>query len=230
MIKWLTCGRRIKQAMMAPTRQPLPVSADPEPLPLAQRHVEGALLYADRNEMVRRLGIPAGGAIAEVGVALGDFSEFLLATLQPKRFVAIDLWNMHEHPVIWGQPSEVLFKGMTQAQFYEARFKDKRGVVEMASGESHEKLSDYPDAHFDMIYVDAGHDYASVKKDAEVAASKVKPDGVLIFNDYIIYDHAGHGFYGIVQVVNRMVVEDGWKVAGFALQRHMFCDIALRRG
>jgi hypothetical protein len=35
--------------------------------------------------------------------------------------------------------------------------------------------------------------------------------------------------YGIVPVVNKMVVNQGWKVLGFALQKHMFCDIALVR-
>ena len=34
--------------------------------------------------------------------------------------------------------------------------------------------------------------------------------------------------YGVVPAVNELVVSEGWQVVGFALQQHMFCDIALR--
>ncbi len=51
--------------------------------PLAQHYVEGARLFADRLELVKSLRPGAGGTVAEVGVAFGQFSDFLLKTLQP---------------------------------------------------------------------------------------------------------------------------------------------------
>jgi hypothetical protein len=86
-----------------------------------------------------------------------------------------------------------------------------------------------------MIYVDADHAYESVKRDAEISKQKVKDDGILIFNDYIMFDHyavfdpKASLWYGVVQVVNQLVVYDEFEVIGFAFKKDMFCDIAVRR-
>jgi hypothetical protein len=80
-----------------------------------------------------------------------------------------------------------------------------------------------------MIYIDAGHDYPSVKKDATQSKEKIKEEGVLIFNDYIKYSHYDDSYYGIIPVVNELVVNQGFEVLGFALQADMYCDIAIRR-
>ncbi|HXW13756.1 MAG TPA: class I SAM-dependent methyltransferase, partial [Terriglobia bacterium] len=92
-----------------------------------------------------------------------------------------------------------------------------------------EVLSRYPDKTFDMIYVDAGHDYESVKRDADLSKQKIKPEGILIFNDYIRYSHLDNCYYGVIPVVNNIVVNQGFEVVGFALQWGMYCDIAIRR-
>jgi hypothetical protein len=42
-------------------------------------------------------------------------------------------------------------------------------------------------------------------------------------------DHIQNSPYGVVQVVNELVTSSNWRVIGFALQQHMFCDIALKR-
>jgi disulfide oxidoreductase YuzD len=199
-----------------------------EPIALENHHVEGARLYAERKDMVSALRAGAHGVVAEVGVALGDFSEFLLNELRPTRFIAIDLFTMHEHPVIWGRPSSELFRGMTQLEFYRTRFSDHKEVA-IEVGPSFDILEKYPDQSFDMLYIDAGHDYDDVAKDAAVAARKIKQEGTIIFNDYIMYDHIGGGHYGVVQAVNELVTQGGWRVVGLALQRHMFCDIAIQR-
>jgi hypothetical protein len=86
-----------------------------------------------------------------------------------------------------------------------------------------------------MIYVDADHSYRSVRRDVNVSKQKVKDDGILILNDYIMFDHYHVAepnipvWYGVVQVVNQLVVEENFEVIGFAFAKHMFCDIALRR-
>jgi hypothetical protein len=125
--------------------------------------------------------------------------------------------------------SDVLL-GMTHADFYRHTMKYQPTIVTVREGPSQQTLPQYPDAYFDMIYVDAEHTYNEVKADAAIAARKVKADGVLVFNDYLFYDPFVKAEYGIVPVVNEMVANQGWKVIGFALQKHMFCDIAIRRG
>jgi hypothetical protein len=61
-----------------------------------RQHIsETARLYADRQHMISEIRCGERGVIAEVGVALGDFSDFLLDTLQPVQFVALVLQQRH---------------------------------------------------------------------------------------------------------------------------------------
>lgn len=209
------------------SRQPARLFNYPE---LRPTDVENAKLFACREGLVEFL-FPElrGGTVAEVGVMYGDFSEFIIRTVRPQLFVAIDTFGMHLIQTIAGKPSAERFQGMTHREFYEKRFSGLSNQVRCEEGNSHEILSNYPDATFDMIYIDAAHDYESVKKDADVSTEKLKPEGVLIFNDYIRYSHYDDMYYGIVPVVNDLVVNQGFEVTGFALQVEMYCDIAIRR-
>src|SRR5664279_5101501 len=74
-------------AAVAPFEYPHPHSSA-----LTQRHLRDAKLYATRHDMVADLKIAPGGVIAEIGVAYGDFSKYLLDTFKPKKFVAFDVF------------------------------------------------------------------------------------------------------------------------------------------
>jgi hypothetical protein len=212
----------------------IPASGQPEKLfkypELEQMDVENAKLFARRDNLLKYFAPELrGGTVAEVGVMYGDFSEVILQAIEPELFVAIDRFNFHNAPVIWGKPSATKFQGMTHREFYEKRFSERGRQVRCEEGDSYEVLSRYPDRTFQMIYVDAGHDYESVRRDADLAKQKIKPDGILIFNDYIRYSHYEDSYYGIIPVVNELVVNQGFEVVGFALQADMYCDIAIRR-
>jgi hypothetical protein len=139
------------------------------------------------------------------------------------------MFKMHTVADIWGKPSQARFKGMTHREFFERRFSERGRQVQCGEGDSCEVLSKYPDGSFHMIYVDAGHDYESVKRDAELSIQKMKPEGILIFNDYIRYSHYEDSYYGVIPVVNDLSVNHGFEVLGFALHSDMYCDIAIRK-
>jgi hypothetical protein len=210
-------------------------SAVPTPYPftefpaLTARHVGDARLYADRAEMFRSFVLPPDGVIGEVGVGVGWFSTFLIDFFKPRTFVAFDVFDLHKIPTLWGQQTSVLFEGKTHYDFYRDRFAGSPTRVVMEQGLSYETLAKYPDRSFDILYIDASHVYEDIKRDAEVARAKIKADGILVFNDYIMFDHLTGAPYGVVPVVNELIVECDWQVIAFALQQHMFCDIALRR-
>jgi Methyltransferase domain len=209
------------------SKHPLKLFSYPE---LEQTDVENARLFARRENLLRYFAPRlTRGTIAEVGVMYGDFSDFILRTIEPELFVAIDIFDMHNMPVIWSKPSAIKFQGMTHREFYEKRFSARGKQVRCEEGDSYRVLLSYPNSTFDMIYIDAAHDYESVKKDADVSIHKIKPAGILIFNDYIRYSHYDDCYYGIVPVVNDLVVNQGFEVLGFALQCDMYCDIAIRR-
>lgn len=66
----------------------------------------------------------------------------------------------------------------------------------------------YPDFHFDIVYLDASHDYLSVKHDIEAWWPKVKNGGVLCGDDYII------GWDGVIQAVDEAFGDNVKRVAG----------------
>jgi Methyltransferase domain len=217
-----------------PHPRDIPASQQPQKLlkypELGQGDVENARLFSGRQNLLKYFVEELrGGTVAEVGVMYGDFSEFILHTIEPGLFVAVDMFKMHSIPVIWAKPSVARFQGMTHREFYEKRFSGRGKQLRCEEGESSEILSRYPDCTFDMIYIDAAHDYESVQRDAELSKQKVKPEGILIFNDYIKYSHYDDCYYGVIPVVNDLVVNQGFEVAGFALHWDMYCDIAIRR-
>jgi hypothetical protein len=197
---------------------------------LTAKHVRDARLFSDRWSMFRAFELKPGGVIGEVGVAVGWFSAFLIDHFRPSEFVAFDLFNLHTIPVLWGKQTAVLFEGKTHLDYYRNSLAGKPVRLVLEEGWSHETLAKYPDRYFDILYIDASHSYEYVKRDAEVAKNKVKADGLLVFNDYIMSDHLYNGgAYGVVPAVNELIVQDDWEVLAFALQQQMFCDIAIRR-
>ena len=193
---------------------------------LAAEHVEGARLFATREDLLLGLELPPHPKIAEVGVALGTFSRFLIDRFAPSEFHAFDLFKLHEDAMLWGKPTAEVLDGKTHANFYRDSMGDS---VIIHEGPSAETLKRLEDASLDLAYIDAEHTYNEVLRDAGQCARAVKTEGILVFNDYIMHDPFVRADYGIVPVVNEMVVNQGWRVIGFALQKHMFCDIAITR-
>lgn len=196
---------------------------------VSSAHIVSGQLYANRAEMILGLRdrLPPNPVVCEVGVALGDFSQFLLDALQPREFIAIDLFQLHEVETLWGKPTLEIFRGKTHAEFYRKRFHSSN--MRIIEGDSVEGLRSLANESVDLIYLDGDHRYPGIKADTAEAATKVTGDGLLVFNDYIMYDHIQKGDYGVVATVNELVNETDWRIVSFALQHAMFCDIALQR-
>jgi Methyltransferase domain len=214
-----------------PTLNRVPHMVDPpaDYPALAAVHVRDATLFASREDMVGALPVAAGGEIGEMGVAQGDFSQFLLDRLKPARLVAFDTFTMHEYPYAWGPAAAALFDGETHLDFYRRRFSERGAQVVIERGWSHVGLARYPDRSFDLICLPSGHAYEIVQREIELAKEKLKHDGILWCAGYMAFDHLNNETCGVVQAVNELVVGEGWRVFGLALQKDMFCDIAVRR-
>jgi methyltransferase family protein len=181
----------------------------PEAPALQPHHLVGAKLFADR--WVHLESLPAGGVCAEVGVHTGDYSAEILRRARPQSLHLIDI-DLHQFSVRERFASEAA-----------------AGIVHFHEGHSVDMLNGFPAAYFDWIYIDADHRYEGVRADATVAAAKLKPRGLLIFNDYIFWSYKEAMLYGIVRVVNEMCVNEGWRVSAFCFSNIMYCDIAITR-
>jgi hypothetical protein len=226
--------KKLKKALLNRLLQQQP---EVDCLALRPSDVESARLFATRSAMVEAFSpLLQGKRIAELGVAYGDFSEVLIKNLEPEQFFAFDTFTWHQGSIItWGKRAKEVLGGLTHREFYANRFSKFLTAVVIEEGDGATNLGKYPDKYFDMIYVDGDHSYQSVKRDAAVSKQKLKDDGILIFNDYIMFEYCSVAepnasvWYGVVQVVNQLVVYENFEVIGFALSRTMHCDIAVRR-
>lgn len=118
--------------------------------------------------------------IAEVGVAEGIFSQEIFGWGVEKLYL-IDIWE--KVPFIPGCGS---FEQEWHDKNYERvkdLFGDKKNVV-MLKGFSYKVAEQIPDESLGLAYIDAGHDYYSVKADAYTFWDKLVPGGIMAFHDY----------------------------------------------
>lgn len=163
----------------------------------------GCRVFADREALLECL--PKQGIVAELGTAGGHFALEILRRCEPVELHVFDLDMDRLRPEVEGSP-----------------------LVRRHIGDSSRNLAGLPDASFDWIYVDGDHSYRGVVRDVTVAVEKLKPAGVLVFNDYVQMSPMEMLAYGVVPVVNDLVA-DGWDVIAYALNADGYHDIALRR-
>jgi len=68
-----------------------------------------------------------------------------------------------------------------------------------------------------------------VKKDINVAAKKVKTDGLLVLNDYTVWSPQTMMHCGVMRAVNEFCLAEGWGLVFLAFQSLMYNDVAIRK-
>jgi predicted O-methyltransferase YrrM len=159
---------------------------------------------SDRIEMLRRL--PKGGRVCELGTFQGDFARFILDTVAPEELHLVDVSFAACRRDVLDHPSVRRHETTTTAY--------------LAASEA---------ADFDWIYVDADHGYEAVVADITAAKGRVKPGGLLVFNDFARIVRPGFGVFGVHQAVCEFAAAEGWPVAYLCLNGEALYDVALRR-
>ena len=172
--------------------------------PIPQSSLDGAVLLADRYEMLRRL--PKGGVVCELGTETGAFAAAILDTCAPDHLDIVD----------------IDFSRCRADVMADTRVKTHQTLTT-------EYLATCGNDRFDWIYVDADHSYEAVRDDIAAARTKVKPGGLLIFNDFARFAHAGLGVIGVHQAVCEFLATEKWPVVYLAMEGAALYDIAVRR-
>ena len=206
-VRWLARVQAEWADVMRPGAEPLGAHLFGPPTSLPADALMGARLLASRADALAML--PRGGLVAELGTQAGRYAAQILNTNRPD---ALHLFDLEFDTLRSRNPSVA---------------DDPR--VGLHLGDSSTNLAAFPDEAFDWIYIDGDHSEAGVKRDADCAARKIKPDGFLVFNDYTVWSPMELTDYGIVPVVNDLVSRGGWEVVYLALHPLMYCDIAIRR-
>jgi hypothetical protein len=175
--------------------------------------------------------LPKNKVFAEVGVGLGTFSEAIIATCMPSRFIAIDNFVLHTIPLVWGRKTTDVFGNLTHEEYYRQKLRAHidSGSVQVSSGDSVAMLKQLPDRSVDIFYVDANHTYEAVSNELALIKFKIRDSGYIILNDYIFYDHLSQAPYGVIQATNEFMLRERWEMVYFALAPEMFCDVVLRK-
>lgn len=134
----------------------------------------------------------------------GAFARVILDNLSP---ASLDLFEKNEG---------LIDKGVPQ---------DPRTKLHL--GVSSTLLGQCEDRSFDWIYIDGNHSQTGVRKDTEAARRKIKPGGILMFDDYTRWSPVELKPYGVVTVVNELINE-GHPALGLAIPPNGYHNIALR--
>ena len=135
--------------------------------------------------------LPKNCICAEIGVRTGNNAERILNLSNPKQLYLIDSWDWVIS--IRNSNSELnnilkeYYKNVNQEEWYKI-VKNKfifNNNVTIIRKLSVDASKDFDDDYFDWVYIDASHDYESIKEDIKLWYSKVKEGGFLCGHDYI---------------------------------------------
>lgn len=197
--------------------------------PLPHHLLRNSRVLPDRTDILRHL--PSGIVFVEIGVALGDFTERVLQACDIAHFHAIDIFTLHDYPHTWDGRVGRELGGRTHRAYYEDRFAQTiaAGRMTVMEGSSHQKLEELADGSVDVFYVDADHEYSAVKAELAIIRRKIAPGGIIILNDYTMFDQFRMMPYGVIQAAHEFMIAEQWEMLFLALHHDMFCDIAIRR-
>lgn len=176
-------------------------------------HVKNCRLVESRVKMLEYL--PKNSVVAEVGTQYGQFAAKILAITQPQKLHLID-YNF-----------DLLKAEINQKPPLQAGIEN--GTVELHEGDSSTMLALFPEEYFDWIYIDADHAYEGVCKDIERGHTKVKSDGMMVFNDYTNWSVCEIMPYGVAKAVNEFCIANNWEIVFLALQSLGYHDIAIKK-
>lgn len=144
------------------------------------------LILDERSSVMMQ--VRKSGTGAEIGVHEGRFSQKILQIAQPKKLYLIDPW------IYRADMDESLYGGpkMSQAQMDQRHDRVcrrlagpvARGRVEILRMESQAALAQVADDSLDFAYIGGDHAYAAVQADLQGWLTKLKPEGLLIADDY----------------------------------------------
>lgn len=121
--------------------------------------------------------------IAEIGVLRGHNAESLLLCCPNASYVGVDLWAEQRNYDDGANASNSVHEAiLAEAKAHIAPY-GGRGVL--LRNDSISAAAQFPNGYFDLVYLDARHDYRSVLDDIHAWASKVRSGGFLSGHDFL---------------------------------------------
>jgi hypothetical protein len=202
-------------ATRAARRLGMEVLASPSTYMEQQFRAAGIVLA--RNELPELLNARGFlGRGVEVGVADGRFSAVILSRWRGQHLLSVDPWlaaPFHEYVDVSNvaQETQDALHDITQRRL--ARFGERSSIWRMTSAEAAARIEENS---LDFVYLDARHDYASVKQDLELWYGKIHGGGLFAGHDYLDGD-LPQGMFGVQSAVREFFAARGLPVKTTAL-------------
>lgn len=164
---------------------------------------------------------PENGLAAEIGTAEGAFARSMLDNAKPRVLHLIDPWEHFTEGAYTADFSNV------SAERQDARHQEvlRRFGAEIAAGRvvvhratSAAAAADFADGELDWVYVDGLHSEDGVRADLTAYAAKLKPQGFIAGHDYTNNPLAVRQGFGVIEAVNRFVVETDFRLVLMTLE------------
>ena len=159
------------------------------------KEINGWASMEEQGELFKTI-CKKGMRVAEVGVFKGRMSMMIMQMFDRKlEYFCVDHFcGSAEH-----EKKDYL------PEFLE---NTSRSGVRVCVGSSTDVAKWFDDNYFDIVYLDASHDYLSVMADIQAWLPKVKKGGVLCGDDYI------RGWDGVIQAVDEAFGDRAQRVSG----------------
>jgi len=178
-------------------------------------HTLGCTVLPTREHLLDVL--PKGGIAAELGVAYGDFSEQILARMQPRELYLLDLWEGERYAPGYDAVTTKLAEPLA------------RGQVIIKRGYSTKMLETFEDGFFDFIYIDTTHAYDLTLQELRLSSRKIKPNGLIAGHDFSAGNIVTPVIYGVIQACNRFCRENHWKYRYLTLESTSYFSFCLEK-
>jgi len=134
---------------------------------------------------------------AEVGVHAGYYSRVLLDIIPDLELYMVDSWNKHEG------------RRRAYIEVQETFTPEKYPGAKIIKGNSTDVAKQIEDGSLDFVFIDAAHDYQSVKDDLNAWHKKVRKGGIMSGHDYY---ESRSGMLGVIKAVDEFVAEHGYNL------------------
>jgi predicted O-methyltransferase YrrM len=160
-----------------------------------------------KSELLRIIKKQNPKSILEIGVDEGENALRLISAIPKKdnlsniRYVGVDLFSLMTSDIARKEASQIP-KSKQDVEFsITSNFPNID--FELFEGNSNEILKTIKEK-FEIIFIDGGHSYETVKKDVELSESLLSDGGFIILDDYTNRNAEVKAGYGITQLVSEL--------------------------
>lgn len=155
------------------------------------------------NRVQLLTALPKGGKAIELGTYRGGFAVKLLRVIDPEELHLVDPWALDEDDAYlrtYGGQRSAMHSAYDQVQRV---FQEEiaSGRVALHRAYSRDVASQFSDRHFDLIYIDAMHDYDNVRADLLTYKDKLKTEGFILGHDFSNTYMSRAKKFGIIRAV-----------------------------